>query len=593
MPGRLMALHLDLLIHRETIVLRQVVFRPLPRWYTLQLQCHVRLSEDILWYSQLIRLCPLAVMQTVTPSYPSRKPITSNVLLNAPGAGSAVSKVPSNGLEASVSLSPLNVLHAVDLLAPGSSAIGGQYQSFKLFSSTSTSTSVVASAASSTPSSVCPASNGTTYTSSSGNKYQIICNINIVNHDFPYQLVGSFDACVAQCDLINKNAGSIECLAAIFVPHRQDDADDCYLKYSTADKVPSTVLVEGAILQVGPSTSLTPSTTPSSTSSASVPTTITTTAPTSGSGVTYASGNKIIPPKVAASHLQGPSQNRPTTQYVDWKAPPSNALAKALLTVGVEGDLSVDYALSLDTGVLEVNSSTQGLLADLTNKPHISRDGGKGGYLNGQHLFIFCDTGSYSTTTDTSNGNFLGFVSSSCAIDTGMNGLYGNALHLEDGIGQWSDDAGRMRGFAPMTQGEEGYNLVMQGDGHRYAVWPESSLIPLDAEHALIYAPIVYDTVNVATRAALFTYTGATLLTITAGGKGGPVAKRTVDRLFNQYEVEWGCVGGIRSWGASGIGGTDGKVYIFGSVAGGLLLARTGYGDVANRDSVSNTRRRS
>jgi len=160
-------------------------------------------------------------------------------------------------------------------------------------------------------------------------------------------------------------------------------------------------------------------------------------------------------------------------------------------------------------------------------------------------------------------------------------------LTLQDGIGQWSDDVGRMRGFSPLTEGEQSYNLAMQGNGQRYAVWPESSLIPLDAANAIMYAPIVYDNVNMATKAAVFTYTGAALLTVTAGGKGGPVATRTVDKLFNQNEVEWGCIGGIRSWGPSGVGGTDGKVYIFGKVQGGLLLARAGHDNVADRNSVS------
>jgi len=138
-----------------------------------------------------------------------------------------------------------------------------------------------------------------------------------------------------------------------------------------------------------------------------------------------------------------------------------------------------------------------------------------------------------------------------------------------------------------LTEGEQSYNLAMQGNGQRYAVWPESSLIPLDAANAIMYAPIVYDNVNMATKAAVFTYTGAALLTVTAGGKGGPVATRTVDKLFNQNEVEWGCIGGIRSWGPSGVGGTDGKVYIFGKVQGGLLLARAGHDNVADRNSVS------
>lgn len=255
--------------------------------------------------------------------------------------------------------------------------------------------------------------------------------------------------------------------------------------------------------------------------------------------------------------------------------------------VGVNGDLTTGYDISLETGILEVNVSTQSHLKSLTITPHLSRDGGQGGYINGEHLFIFCDTGSYSTTTSSSNGKFLGFTSSSVAIDSGMNGLQGNALHLVDGIGEWSDDNGRMRGFVPLTEGEQAYNLKMQGAGQRYAIWPESSIIPLDATSGIMFAPIVYDNVNEDTKAAVFTYTGATLLTITAGGKSGPVATRTVKRIFDQDEVEWGCAGGIRSWGASGKGGDDGKVYIFGNIQGGILLGRTNPADISDRSSVS------
>lgn len=292
-------------------------------------------------------------------------------------------------------------------------------------------------------------------------------------------------------------------------------------------------------------------------------------------------------PTVAASALQGPTSNQPTEEYINWKPPADITLPADLLTVGVNGDLTTNYGVSLDTGILELNTTTQPLVANITDTPHISRDGGKGGYLNGENLFIFCDTGSYTTTSNSSEGKFLGFVSSSVAIDVGLNGLSGKAPTLQDGIGQWTDNQGRMRGFSPMTQGEESYNLAMQGKGQRYAVWPESSIIPLDAESAIIYAPIVYDDVNMTTKAAVFTYTGNTLLTISAGGNGGPVAQRTVNKLFDEDEVEWGCVGGIRSWGPSGIGGTDGKVYLFGRVEDGLLLARISYADVANRGSVS------
>ena len=205
--------------------------------------------------------------------------------------------------------------------------------------------------------------------------------------------------------------------------------------------------------------------------------------------------------------------------------------------------------------------------------------------LNGQHLFTFCDTGSYTTTTSSQNGNFLGFVSSSVAVDTGMNGLNGKALNLQDGVGQWSDDEGRMRGFSPLTNGEESYNIAMQGDGYRYAIWPESSIISLDSTSAIMYAPIIYDSVDMSTKAATFTYTGATLLTITAG-EGGPTASRTVNKLFDQDEVEWGVIGGFRSWGQSGVGGSDGRVYIFGETDNGLLVARCKPSGIADRASV-------
>ncbi|MCJ1319028.1 hypothetical protein MMC15_004360 [Xylographa vitiligo] len=418
---------------------------------------------------------------------------------------------------------------------------------------------------------ICPATNGTTYTSAAGVQYQTICNINIPGQDLPFQTVATFADCVSACDTINSNAGEDNCLAAIFIPNRVNDVNDCYLKYATDNATPVDALLDGAILIISPSVSNSGTSTGSSTGYGPAP--------------TYASGKSVIVPEVAYSQLHGPTQNYPTNQYVDITLPADLTLMQSLLMVGVEVDLSIDYPISPDTGVLPLNSTTIPLLADLTDTPHLSRDGGKGGLVDGANLFIFCDTGSYSTTTDNTNGNFLAFVSSSVATDTGMYALYGNPIHLEDGIGEWSDNVGRMRGFSPLTAGEQGYNLAMQGQGQRYAIWPESSIIPLDGQSAILFAPIVYDNVDMTTRVATFTYTGATLLTVTAGGGGGPIAERTVDRIWEEDEVEWGCVGGIRSWGPSGIGGSDGMVYIFGNVRGGLLLAKAAPSGVADRNS--------
>lgn len=460
------------------------------------------------------------------------------------------------------------------------------YQSFVLggFSNPTPTASSVAPSA--TGISVCPADNGTTYTSDAGIVYQIICNTDFPDDDYPFQLVDSFAGCVQKCDAYNYNAHHVRCVAALFIASRDEGANDCYLKSSIDNPTPSTLRIQGAFRIGYASSSATTSATSTDTLSSSSAAATSSASSISSPGVTYASGDSIIPPKVAGSHLQGPSQNVPSSQYLDIEAPAGIALAKTLLTTGVNSDLSTGYPMSPETGVLEVNLSTQSHLSPLTDTPHLSRDGGKGGMLNGEHLFVFCDTGSYSPPTSTVDGNFLGFVSSSVAIDVGMNGLSGKALELQDGIGEWSDNVGRMRGFAPLTTGEIAYNEALQGNGQRYAIWPESSIIPLDATTAIIYAPIVYDNVNMATKAAVFTYTGSTLLTITAGGKGGPIAERTVKKIFDQDEVEWGCAGGLRSWGASGIGGDDGNVYLFGNVAGGLLMARTSAATVGDRDSV-------
>lgn len=460
------------------------------------------------------------------------------------------------------------------------------YQSFVLRGISNPTPTASSVASSATGTSVCPTGNGTTYTSDAGIVYQIICNTDFPDDDYPFQLVNSFAGCVQKCDAYNFNAHHVRCVAALYIASRNDDANDCYLKSSIDNPTPSTLQMQGAIrlgyASASAMTSLTSTITSSSSSAAA------TTSASSGSsmGIIYASGDSIIAPKVAGSHLQGPSQNAPSSQYLDIETPAGVTIAKTLLTTGVNGDLSTGYPISSETGVLEVNSSTQSYLSPLTDTPHLSRDGGKGGMLNGEHLFVFCDTGSYSPPTSTGNGEFLGFVSSSVAIDVGMNGVIGKALELQDGIGEWSDNVGRMRGFAPLTTGEVAYNEALQGNGQRYAIWPESSIIPLDATTGIIYAPIVYDNVNMATKAAVFTYAGSTLLTITTGGKGGPFAERTVNKMFNQDEVEWGCAGGLRSWGASGVGGDDGNVYLFGNVAAGILVARTSAVTVGDRDSV-------
>lgn len=448
---------------------------------------------------------------------------------------------------------------------------------------------------------ICPVHDKAYFISDASKTYQVVCDIDYADNAHPFLFVQSFDECVDACDAINARENAERCVAALFVPSRLNGADDCYLKSSVDHAAPANLPILGAVLVKTPqppqaaaihsASSVQVNPTPASSGVVFFTTSdsakISSPKPTSwGPEIKYASAKAVIIPAVVDAILHGPSRNTPSKQYLDVKSSELITLDDDILVVGVNDDISTQYGLSLDTGVLEVNDSSRAFLAPLKHTPHLSRDGGRGGYLNGQHLFIFSDTGSYSTTTATVDGDFLGFVSSSVSIDVGMNGLENKPLHLRDGMGQWSDDVGRMRGFVPLTQGELSYNLAMQGGGQRYAIWPESSFIPLANETALMYAPIVYTDVNHETKKAVFTYTGSTLLSITAGGMGGPISQRPVDRIFNQDEIEWGCSGGIRSWGPSGIGGSDGKVYVFGNVDGGMLLGRTSVDEVANRDSV-------
>lgn len=142
-----------------------------------------------------------------------------------------------------------------------------------------------------------------------------------------------------------------------------------------------------------------------------------------------------------------------------------------------------------------------------------------------------------------------------------------------------------MRNFIPFTLGEWAYNDAMNSLGYRYAIWPSSSLIPLTSTTAAVYAPIVFTNSN----NGAFTYAGATLLSISVpsfgGGRSGPIADRINTKIFPDNAIEWGCVGGIRSWGASGVGGDDGWVYLMATDKYGMMLARTEVGNIADASS--------
>jgi len=144
-----------------------------------------------------------------------------------------------------------------------------------------------------------------------------------------------------------------------------------------------------------------------------------------------------------------------------------------------------------------------------------------------------------------------------------------------------------MRNFVPFTTGETAYNNAMNSLGFRYAIWPSSSLIPLTSTTAAVFAPIVFTNSN----NGAFNYAGTTLLSISvpqfSDGRSGPIAERANNLIFPDNFPEFGCVGGIRSWGSQGIGGGDGSVYIMATDTYGMLLARTATADIADASSYS------
>jgi hypothetical protein len=407
----------------------------------------------------------------------------------------------------------------------------------------------------------CGAANGTTYTKvPEMDNYTMICNIDFpAQNIYPFVLAGSFEECLSQCEKVNHQDTGTHCAGFVFAPERIGDADDCYLKPSLNQPNPATISLIGATL-----TTSAPANVPTTNSTSSM------TMLTTPVSIAAAVHVQLRTPKIGSAQLLGASTDNPTNQYIKHPLAVPETLASNLLVPGINTDLITKYPIAGDTGSWSSTSSLINLkTAKMSESPHMSRDGGKGGCINGTHVFIFCDTATFQT--DTMNG----FVSSSVAVDTTLNGRNGKALSLVDQLGEWQDDVGRMRGFAPMTTGEESFNIQLSGQGYRYAVWPESSPILLNSTHALIYASLIYDEVDMDTQAANFTTLGNTLLVVSIDPIYGPGAERVVKQLFHEDQVAWGSLGGIRSWGNSGIGGMDGMLYVFGQVDNGVLVART------------------
>lgn len=420
----------------------------------------------------------------------------------------------------------------------------------------------------------CDYTNGTTLVAGNSNEtWTILCNIDFYAQNiYPFILAGSFNECLDFCDQHNQQAHTEQCAGFVFAPGRVHNENDCYLKSSVENATyPSTIHLIGATLV------------PQASSTAVTMGPISTAMPADSDP---APKYQMATPSVADSKFLGTTTNQPTKQYVSHLPALPNKIASNLLKPGINIDLVTKYALATDTGSwTESSLPFQYDMANLSITPRLSRDGGKGGNINGTHIFYFCDTSTFGDDLGPL-GYMNGFVSSSASVDV-SDGVSDGALVISDPIGQWQDDVGRLRGWVPLTTGEEAFNIAISGDGYRYAVWPESSFIPLNQTHSVIYAPVVYVEVDMQTQRADFTSLGNTLIMVSVDPTFGPHADRIVNQLFTQAEVEWGSLGGLRAWTSTGFGSNDGMIYLFGQVEAGVLVAKVLPDAIADRSSYS------
>lgn len=397
----------------------------------------------------------------------------------------------------------------------------------------------------------------------------ILCDVDFPGQDiYPFILARSFDECHAFCNSFNKLSNDTKCVGFLFAPGRMNGTDDCYLKSSLNNPTPADIQLIGAVLELAPSTTSSSLATPTKPFSNHR-----NDSPKSASNLS-----------VAEFKVLGVSTNKPPKYYPS-HVPygPTKMLYNDASLYTANESLVRDYALADDTGSWTESKLPNPVLAEMKSVPQISRDGGRGGSINGTQIFVFCDTKSVRIDNTPDSGQLVSFVSSSVATDKGMNVLYGKPLELVDNLGEWQDDVGRMRGFAPMTLGEQSYNVAISGSGYRYAIWPDSSLIPFNTSHALLYPTLVFD-IDKRIEAPVFNEIGNSVLLVSVDPTYGPVAERTVNQLFKQGQIAFGTVGGIRAWGPGGIGANDGCIYLLGQHKGrvnagtsgnGILVART------------------
>jgi len=431
--------------------------------------------------------------------------------------------------------------------------------------------------------------------------WTMLCDTDFFAQDlYPFLLAKSFENCLNYCEAYNKEHGEGRCAGFVFAPERSNLDDDCYLKSSLDNAIyPATLHLLGAALlsntvtsavvsPLPPVTQVSTATTSTTESVVTPPRLPTQSADPDPSDENTPEQGSVVPgrlPTITKSTYLGTSVDEVASEYVSHAPAKPQQLSGAMLEAGINVDLITGYPLAPDTGTWTSDDSSTYHLATMAVTPRLARDGGRGGNINGTNVFIFCDTSTYGKDKDPILGYSNGFVSSSVAVDETMNALAGRPLNLTNSLGQWQDDVGRMRGWVPMTTGEEAFNIAISGQGYRYAVWPNSSPVPLNSTHAIIYAPLVYLEVDMQDQSSpRYTSLGNTLLLVSIDPVYGPHADRLHNQFFTQNDINWGSLGGIRAWHSNGQDNLNGDIYVFGQVDNGILLGKVAAQNYDDRD---------
>ncbi|KAI4108246.1 MAG: hypothetical protein L6R37_001119 [Teloschistes peruensis] len=225
---------------------------------------------------------------------------------------------------------------------------------------------------------------------------------------------------------------------------------------------------------------------------------------------------------------------------------------------------------------------------------HVSRDGGYSVLLDGHIVWLYDDTECLD-----SQGKQLSFVSNTAAYvsdpnrnisilqDFGVQAVGKDKKTGETDTAILANTTVATGGWINFSPDEVEFNEKHKGV-KRVAIWPGTSPTPYSLEQAYLFAPLVYVDSKPRNPSKRYQARGMTLISITTSSTG-PAARRQANLIIPGKEVAYG---GFSSLLAGSTAAKvehlrDRDVYLIGSAAAGLQLARAKVGDLTDFSKYS------